>query len=101
MSLRDGCIETTARRVQREIVQALIEGWLVPAGAGAGLDTLSDFLRTADFPALRTQRRELYGDVPCRVKICRQGDGAVRCHLEGNSMIRHVSTELAEKKKRA
>jgi len=84
MSLRGACIETTARRVQRDIVRALLEGWLTPTGAGAGLDTLVEFLSTADFADLRSRHPELSGAVPCRVKVMRKGDGVSCCLLSGS-----------------
>jgi hypothetical protein len=85
MSLERACVETTARRVQREIVRGLLEGWLSPAGAGAGLDTLREFLRTADFAALRSQQPELSGEVPCRIKVIREAERVVCRVLEARN----------------
>ncbi len=82
MSLSGTCVETMARRVQREIVQALLDGWMLPARAGPGLDTLVEFLGTVDFAALRAEHPRLSGDVLCRVRVARNGDGVVCCALE-------------------
>jgi hypothetical protein len=76
--LGEGCIQTRARRARQEIVDALLAGHTSGVAVEPVVEVLDLFLQTADFRRLRAEHPELAGEIPCRVRLYRTPDGAVR-----------------------
>jgi hypothetical protein len=78
LRLGEGCIETCARRARREVVDALLANDANEAAIEPVVELLDLFLQTTDFRRLRAEHPQLAGEVPCRVRLYRTPDGAVR-----------------------
>ena len=78
LRLGEGCIQTRARRARREIVDALLAGDANGVAIEPVVELLDLFLQTTDFRRLRAEHPELAGETPCRVRLYRTPDGAVR-----------------------
>jgi hypothetical protein len=81
LRLGEGCIQTCARRARREIVDALLAGDANEVAIETVVELLDLFLQTTDFRRLRAQHPQLAGEVPCRVRLYRTSDGAVRWEM--------------------
>ena len=78
LNLQDACIQTTARRAQREITRRLLSDKPSDNTLDTFFDLLQHFLAATDFARLRTDHPELIGHPPCRVRLFRGGDESVR-----------------------
>jgi hypothetical protein len=81
LRLGEGCIETCARRAHREIVDALLASDANEMAIEPAVELLDLFLQTADFRRLRAEHPQLAGEIPCRVRLHRTPDGAVRWEI--------------------
>ena len=81
LRLGEGCIQTCARRARQEIVDALLAGDANGVAVEPVVELLDLFLGTADFRRLRAEHPELAGEIPCRVRLYRTLDGAVRWEI--------------------
>lgn len=70
-----GCIETTARHVHRTLSEELLQETEPNPAAEGALELLEQFLRSADFRALRTSDEDLAGQRQASVRIFRAPDG--------------------------
>jgi hypothetical protein len=77
----EGCIQTRARRARQEIVDALLAGHASAVAIEPVVELLDLFLQTTDFRRLRAEHPELAGEIPCRVRLYRTPDGAVRWEI--------------------
>jgi hypothetical protein len=81
LRLGEGCIQTCARRARQEIVDALLAGDASGVAIEPVVELLDLFLQTMDFRRLRAEHPELAGETPCRVRLHRTPDGAVRWEI--------------------
>ncbi len=75
LTLDDGCIETTARRLEQRLTRALLDG-PADAAAATALELLTHFLQTADFRSLRARDPDLAGASGAVVRLRRGTDGS-------------------------
>jgi hypothetical protein len=91
LDIGERCIMTTAREAHRALFEALLEDRVSGARWEKALDTLADFLNTADFATIRAAHPELSRIGRCRVRVYRGKDGAVRWE-KASSLIRASRT---------
>jgi hypothetical protein len=71
------CIETTAKRAHRRLMEHLLEAPEQNPEQEARLQLLGDFLQQEDFQALRASDLELTGGSAVRVRLSRDEAGRV------------------------
>lgn len=79
LTLRDGCIEMTAKHAHSELARALIAGTVTEPAMEAAAELLERFLSTTDFGALRAEHRELASATGKLVRLSWVQGRAVRC----------------------
>jgi tRNA-Thr(GGU) m(6)t(6)A37 methyltransferase TsaA len=77
IELKQACIETTARRVHRALVDACLAGRRSGPLVEAAIDLLQQFLRSTNFRQLRAAHPRLAGGSPCRVRLRRDDPATV------------------------
>ncbi len=81
LALEEACVETTARRARRALVDGYLAGRLAGVQVEGAIALLGDFLEGQDFRALRAARPGLAGGRACRVRVWRSAEG-VSCWEE-------------------
>ena len=71
------CIETTAKRERRRLMEHLLEEPEQDPEQEARLELLHEFLRQEDFASLRAADRELTGSSLLRIRLFRNESGEV------------------------
>jgi len=73
----DCCVECAAKRAYNRLVLDIMEAEDAPGpDVEARLDLLLDFLKHADFGALRSSDERLAGEIDARCRLYRGADGA-------------------------
>ena len=85
LSIDERCIRTVAAGAHRELAQVLLDEHASDENLESALDTLAEFLNTANFARLRATYPELAGGTRCRVRVYRDRDGMVNWALEKSS----------------
>ena len=81
LTLRCGCLQTTARQAHRELALALLEQDAAPSRWESPIATLQRFLSNTDFVWLRAKHPELAGATGCRVRLFRTQSGDARWEI--------------------
>lgn len=81
LTLRDGCIERTAKHAHSELAHALIAGTVTGPAMEAAAELLERFLSATTFGALRAEHCDLANATGKLVRLSRAKGRAVRCEV--------------------